>query len=65
MLEAGGDLYLPMDNNLQGLRWQQQDDTLTFHYLDNQEQRVTLATATGQQHDDTLTLSSAAPSHIW
>lgn len=62
VLEAGGDLYLPMDNNLQGLRWQQQDDTLTFHYLDNQEQRVTLATATGQQHDDTLTLSSAAPS---
>ena len=43
VLEANGDLYLPKDNSLQGLRWEQQDDTLTFNYLDNREQRVTQA----------------------
>ena len=59
VLEANGDLYLPKDNSLQGLRWEQQDDTLTFNYLDNREQRVTQASATGLQQDDTLTLTRA------
>ena len=59
VLESNGDLYLPTDNSLQGLRWEQQDDTLTFDYLDNREQRVTQASATGLQQDDTLTLTRA------
>ena len=59
VLESNGDLYLPTDNSLQGLRWEQQDDTLTFDYLDNREQRVTQANATGLQQDDTLTLTRA------
>jgi putative lipoprotein len=61
VLEANGDLYLPKDNSLQGLRWEQQDDTLTFNYLDNREQRVTQASATGLQQGDTLTLTPPAP----
>ncbi len=60
VLEANGDLYLPSDNSLQGLHWEQQDDTLTFNYLDNREQRVTQATATGLQQGDTLSLSPTA-----
>ena len=57
VLEANGDLYLPANTSLQGLHWEQQDDTLTFNYLDNREQRVTQATATGLQQGDTLTLT--------
>ncbi len=55
VLEASGDLYLPADTNLQGLRWEKQDDSLTFHYLDNREKQVTEATATGLQQGDSLT----------
>ena len=29
VLEANGDLYLPADTNLQGLRWEQQEDNFT------------------------------------
>lgn len=57
VLETSGDLYLPADTNLQGLRWEKQDDSLTFHYLDNREKQVTEATATGLQQGDSLTLT--------
>ncbi|EUC71067.1 hypothetical protein Y017_08885 [Alcanivorax sp. 97CO-5] len=66
VLEANGDLYLPADTNLQGLRWEQQEDNFTFHYLDNREKKVTEATASGQQQDDLLTLTptTSSPSNL-
>ncbi|MCG8394980.1 MAG: META domain-containing protein [Pseudomonadales bacterium] len=57
VLEDNGDFYLPMDDQRQGLSWEQQDTTLTFRFLDIAQLTVAQQQVHADQQGDRLTLS--------
>lgn len=60
VLEENGDLYLPADNQRQGLTWNAEENTFTFRYLDNSLLAVETITSQGKQQQDTLSLTPTA-----
>ena len=57
-----GDFYLPADEQRQGLTWENNDGTFTFRYLDNSRMAVETQSASGEQQQNTLSLTSSTPS---
>ena len=62
VLEENGDFYLPADSQRQGLTWENDDSGFAFRYLDNSRLAVETQHASGEQQQDTLSLSPAPPS---
>lgn len=62
VLEENGDFYLPADNQRQGLTWENNDGSFAFRYLDNSRLAVETQRASGEQQQDTLSLSPSTPS---
>ena len=62
VLEENGDFYLPADSQRQGLTWENDDSGFAFRYLDNSRLAVETQHTSGEQQQDTLSLSPAPPS---